>query len=255
MKKTYRWDNLTSPEIKALSEKKAIVLLPMGSTEQHGPHMPVGCDAIMATWFAERTAQALIAKGIPAVVAPTFAVANSMHHMNFAGSISLHPQTFMQNFQEQCEAIAKHGFRKIVVINGHGGNKHPALAALVDINLKLGFPVYFMSYLSGTDEEPFLETQTGMIHACESETSLMLAYDETLVDPVYLETSGYPGECTKAEDEGHIFTFHRMEAHTQNGVMGNSCKATKEKGLALAEAITGRLTETLSDDTLWDQHV
>ena len=251
MKNAFRWDHLTSPQIKALAEQQAIVLMPMGSTEQHGPHLPVGTDAILATWMAERVARALTEKGIPALVAPTFAVANSMHHMNFAGSISLHPRTFMQSFQEQCEAIAKHGFRKIVVINGHGGNKHPALAALVDINLTLGFPVYFMSYLAGTDEAPFLETQREMIHACESETSFMLAYDETLVDPVYLETSGYPGDCTEAEDRGLISTFHRMEAHTKNGVMGNSCKATKEKGVAMSAAAEKRLVETLSDDKLW----
>ena len=91
MKKTYRWDNLTSPEIARLAENSAIVLIPTGSTEQHGPHLPVGTDAILATWFAERTAQGLLEKGIPAVVAPTFAVANSMHHMNFPGSMSLRP--------------------------------------------------------------------------------------------------------------------------------------------------------------------
>ena len=56
MKKTVRWDNLTAPQLAKLAEENAVVLLPTGSTEQHGPHLPVGCDAILATWFAERAA-------------------------------------------------------------------------------------------------------------------------------------------------------------------------------------------------------
>ena len=254
MKKTYRWDNLTSRELGALAESNAIVLIPTGSTEQHGPHLPVGTDAILATWFAERAAQGLQAQGIPAVAAPTFAVANSMHHMNFPGSLSLRPRTYMKALQEQCRAIAAHGFRRIAIINGHGGNIAPSKAALVDINIELGFPVYFLEYMV-VDEAPFLETQKGMIHACESETSLMLAYDESLVDPIYKETSGYPGGCTKHEDEGVLHTFHRMEAHTVNGVMGNSCAATREKGEALAAATTAKLVEILSDETIWQMKV
>ena len=246
MKKTYRWDNLTSPEIAKLAENKAIVLIPTGSTEQHGPHLPVGTDAILATWMAERTAQALCEKGVPAVVAPTFAIANSMHHMNFAGSLSLSPRTYIQVLQEQCCAIAAHGFKRIAIINGHGGNTAPTKTALIDINNELGISV---------DERPFLETQTGMNHACESETSMMLAFDESLVDPIYKETSGYPDGCTKWEDEGVIHTFHHMEAHTVNGVMGNSYAAAREKGEAMAKAFTDKLVEALSDETIWQMKV
>ena len=250
MKKTVRWDNLTAPQLAKLAEENAVVLLPTGSTEQHGPHLPVGCDAILATWFAERAAAGLLEKGVPAVVAPTFAIANSMHHMHFPGSLSLHPRTYMQALEEQCAAIASHGFRRIAIINGHGGNTAPTKAALVDINIRLGFPVYFMDYIV-VDEAPFLESQKGMNHACESETSLMLAYDETLVDPIYRETRGNPNDCTVYEDQGLISTFHRMEAHTENGVMGNSYLATKEKGQALAEATTRKLVEILFDERIW----
>ena len=254
MKKTYRWDNLISRELGELAEKNAIVLIPTGSTEQHGPHLPVGTDAILATWFAERTAQGLVEKGIPAVVAPTFAVANSMHHMNFPGSMSLRPRTYMECLQEQCRAIAAHGFKRIAIINGHGGNIAPTKAALVDINIELGFPVYFLEYIV-VPEKPYLDTQTGMIHACESETSLMLAYDESLVDPIYKETSGYPDGCTRHEDDGVLHTFHRMEAHTVNGVMGNSYAATKEKGEILADVNTKKLVEILSDEVIWQMKV
>ncbi len=254
MKNNLRWDNLTSPEIKKLAESSAIVLIPTGSTEQHGPHLPVGTDAILATWFAERAAAGLREQGVPALVAPTFAIANSMHHMHFAGSLSLSPRTYIQVLQEQVRAMASHGFTRFAIINGHGGNIAPTKTALIDINRELGFPVYFLDYIV-VDEAPFLDTQTGMNHACESETSLMLAYDDSLVDPIYKETSGYPDGCTRREDEGSVHTFHHMEAHTKNGVMGNSYAATKEKGLALAAATTAKLVEVLSDEDIWNQPV
>ena len=113
MKKSYRWDNLSSPAIRAMAAQEAIVLIPLGSTEQHGPHLPVGTDAILATFFAEEAAKKLNEMGKPCLVAPTIAPANSMHHMNFAGSISLEPQTYMNQLQEICRAIARHGFRRI----------------------------------------------------------------------------------------------------------------------------------------------
>ncbi len=250
MKQTVRWDHLTSPEIAALARQNAIVLIPTGSTEQHGPHLPVGTDAILATWMAERTASLLREQGTPALVTPTFAIANSMHHMHFAGSLSLSPRTFIQVLQEQCRAIASHGFRRIAIINGHGGNIAPIKTALIDINRELGFPVYLLEYVV-VDEKPWLDTQSGMNHACESENSFMLACDESLVDPIYTETSGYPDGCTAREDEGVIHTFHHMEAHTENGVMGNSYAATREKGEALAQVNTCKLAEILSDGEIW----
>lgn len=254
MKKSYRWDHLTSREIGALAEAGAIVLLPLGATEQHGPHLPVGCDSLLANWFAEMTAQGLNEKGIPAVVAPTFSVANSMHHMTFPGSMSLRPRTYMECLQEQCRAIASHGFRKIALINGHGGNTDPTKTALIDINLELGFPVYFMNYMV-SDVAPYLDTQKSIMHSCECETSLMLAYDESLVDPIYKETRGITAGCTGYEDEGVLHTFHYMGTKTANGARGNAYAATKEKGERVARAYTAKLIEVLSDETIWQQIV
>lgn len=257
MKNPIRWDNLTSPQIKALSEQNAIVLLPLGSTEQHGPHLPVGTDAILSTAVSEGTAKELSSRGIPCIVAPTFAVANSRHHMNFAGSMSLFPDTFMQVLLEQCRCIAAHGFKRIVLVNGHGGNKAPATAAQVRINEELGFPVYFTGYWAGASDvcKAVLESQSGMIHACESETSLVLAVDESLVDPIYKETKGNPGDCTTLEDKGLISTFHRMESHTPNGVMGNAYLATKEKGTAMLNTMISSLSDIVSAEELWDKQV
>ena len=84
--------------------------------------------------------------------------------------------------------------------------------------------------------------------------STLVEVPET-VKAIYKETSGYGGGCTQWEDQGVLHTFHRMEAHTVNGVMGNSYAATKEKGEILADVNTKKLVEILSDDAIWQMKV
>ena len=257
MKNPVRWDNLTSPEIKRLAEKEAIVLIPVGSTEQHGPHLPVGCDSLMATWMAEQVATELCNRGCPCVVTPTIAVANSRHHMNFAGSMSLSAENYMHVLADYCRCVAAHGFRKILVFNGHGGNNAPTQAALVGINEELGFPVYFAHYTNGdlSVQGEVLESQKKMVHACESETSLLMALDEDLIDPIYKETKGPLEYVLDAENKGILSTFHKMEQHTPNGVKGNSYLATPEKGKKMVERFVKGMADTLSNPEVWKQTV
>ncbi|HIU43548.1 MAG TPA: creatininase family protein [Candidatus Ventrousia excrementavium] len=257
MKNPVRWDNLNTRELKALSEQQAIVLLPVGSTEQHGPHLPVGCDNLMATGMSERIAAELNRRGKPCVVAPSIAVANSTHHMSFCGSMTLRAETYMHLLFDYCRSIASHGFRKIVIVNGHGGNVAPTETALIEINEALGFPVYFTGYWKGdkTAQSDILESQTGMIHACEGETSLLWALDEEWIDPIYKETKGNPGYPLEAEEDGTLSTFHRMEAHTENGVMGNAWLASREKGEKMVERMVKGMADVLCDDRLWEQRV
>jgi creatinine amidohydrolase len=253
MKNPLRWDNLTWPEIKQASEAAAIVILPVGSTEQHGPHLPVGCDAILATALAERTAAALRDKGVPALVAPTIAVGNSVHHMGFPGAITLWPKTFMDALSEQCRCIARHGFTKIILFNGHGGNFAPMNVTLISLNAELGFPVFDMGYWEAAPDDfdaSVLESQRGIIHACEAETSLMLAINEDLVDPIYKETKGPMHQApTAAENAGAVHTFRRMDEETPNGVMGNSYLATKAKGEKMVATYVATAADALAG--LW----
>lgn len=251
MKNQFLWEQLRAPELEKLAEEGAIVMIPMGAIEQHGAHLPVSTDTILAQWISQRAAKEMSDKGIPVIIAPSFVIANSIHHMHFPGSLSLTPRTFMEVLEEQCVAIAAQGFRKIAIVNGHGGNTAPIDVALIDINRKLGFPVYNVPYTAGIDESPFLDEQTCMNHSGEVETSLILAYDESLVDPSYKNLSGNPGGCSEYENCGALSTFHYMESHTENGIMGVSYAATREKGIALADAYCKRLVEVLSDEKLW----
>ena len=257
MKNLIRWVHLTSPEIRCLAEKEAIVLIPVGSTEQHGPHLPVGCDSQLVTWIAERVATELFGRGVPCVVSPTITVANSRNHSDFAGTISLSVDTYMRVLADICRSIADHGFRKIVIFNGHGGNNAPTQAALVGINEELGFPVYLTSYVNGDLRalKEVLESQEKMVHSCECETSLMLAFDRELVDPIYKEIQGKIDYVLEAENEGVISTFHKMQQHSKNGVMGNAYMASVEKGERLAERFVTGMADILSNPALWKQTV
>ncbi len=251
MKKTYRWDNLTRPEIEKLRDKDAVVIIPLGSTEQHGPHLMVGADALIATGISELVAQQLVAEGTPAVVAPTVSIGNSIHHMSFPGSLTLKPETYMQWLLEYCECLAHHGFKKIVMINGHGGNNLPTQTAIININEKLGFPVYTMTYECGSEREvdEILETQRGGMHACEMETSVALHLYPDLVDPSYKEVKGGDYSKEKPFTGPKVYTFWRMEQYTDNGAIGNTYAASPEKGKRLVDVMVKNLTRLIKE--LW----
>ncbi len=251
MKNIYRWDNLTRPEIEKLVQKDAIVIIPTGSTEQHGLHLMVGSDALISTALSERVAEVLDKEyGMPAVVAPTLSVTNSIHHMSFPGTITLRPETYMQMLLEYCECLAHHGFKKIVMLNGHGGNINPTETAIININEKLGFPVYFNDYCWGSekDMDEILETQKGGLHAGEMENSLALYFFPDLVDPCYKEQK--TGNYTKETVEPSApYTFHRMEEMTPTGALGNTYASSPEKGERLAKAMVRNMAKMFSE--LW----
>jgi creatinine amidohydrolase len=119
------WINeLTWQEIEAYLGQNDIVLVPIGSTEQHGPAGPLGLDTYVAISLAEDAAKAA---GV--LAAPPLWYGESTHHMGFAGTITLQVETMIAVVKDICRSLAKHGFRKIVLINGHKGSNLPALNA------------------------------------------------------------------------------------------------------------------------------
>jgi creatinine amidohydrolase len=98
------------------------VLLPIGTIEQHGPHMPLDTDCFIARSLCARAAEAAEAAGLNVLVAPTMNVTLSWYHMQFAGSMRLSTTTFLQVFREICDSLVHHGLENIVAVNGHGGN-------------------------------------------------------------------------------------------------------------------------------------
>lgn len=122
----------TWPEIDAYLERSKGVIVPVGSTEQHGPTGLIGTDTISVELIARRAGEQA---GI--LVAPAFPVGVAPHHMGFAGSMSLSPETFMAAIREWAASLARHGFRRIYFLNGHGGNIMPLNKAAREITAEL----------------------------------------------------------------------------------------------------------------------
>jgi len=246
------WQDFTSSEIETLSKEQAIIIIPTGATEQHGPHLPVGTDSIIISEIAEKIAEEVWTNGKKCIVAPVISMTNSMNHLSFPGTITLKPSTYIQVLTEYCESVYESGFKKILIFNGHGGNVYVNESALITITEKLGFPVYHIGFWSGAEEEmsSIVEGQAhGIMHACEGETSMMLAINEKLVRPNYKEINGKP--IVQGTGENSASSFKRIEFITANGVLGNPSAATKEKGYRLLRIAIENLSKQLIDPDFW----
>jgi creatinine amidohydrolase len=115
------WSRLKASEIGALAQRNAIVIVPIGATEQHGPHLPSMVDWRCAQEVAHRAAR-LIEKTTPVVVAPTIPYGMSEHHMSLSGTITLDYATLYAVIRCVVTSAVRHGFKRIFVLNGHGGN-------------------------------------------------------------------------------------------------------------------------------------
>lgn len=167
------------------------------------------------------------------MIAPTVTISNSLHHGSYPGTLSLDPRLYMDYLTSIARGIVSHGFRNICCVNGHGGNGTPTDMAVMDIVTRYGIHISWVPYYVGCngDFEAILDTQSNIFHADEVETSLMLALDESLVDPCYKEAKG--GNVQKGTPHGRPgrpFTFLPFETRTETGILGNSYAATRERG-------------------------
>src|SRR5262249_26619177 len=131
------WNRMTAAELRSKAAEDAIVLLPVASTEQHGPHLATGVDTFLASEGCRRTAL-LVARQRPIVVAPTLWVGLAEHHVAFGGTFSVSMTTYHALLRELCGAILGAGFKKILIVNAHGGNSAALNALTTDLHRDLG---------------------------------------------------------------------------------------------------------------------
>ena len=181
---------LTRTDLSDLAPR-SLVVVPLGATEQHGPHLPTGTDFFHAEWVA-RDAATRIANRIPIVVTPTLPFGSSEHHFPFGGTISLSTTVYYDAVTGIVESLVRDGFRRIVLVNGHGGNHE--LIQLVARDVALRHPVAIAAsswWLAAWDvmvAAGALDVGRLPGHAGGFETSLVMAMHPALVAADLLPT-------------------------------------------------------------------
>ena len=232
------------PEVERVLERTTTVLLPMGSTEQHGPHLAEGTDTYVPAHLAEQVARAT---GVP--IAPPLWLTTCESHMGFAGTITLRPSTVIALLRDVCGSLARHGFRDFVLLNGHLGGAHPALlsaseeiqaelehVSLWDIDLNA---IAFDELVAICDSDVFP-------HAEELEVSQMLAIRPDLVDlekAVDVPVDGAnPFLRLFGGAVNHRTTAREFRERTPTGIIGLATHGTAEKGQAILAAQARQIT-------------
>jgi creatinine amidohydrolase len=243
------WASLKAAELRALAEREAVVILPVAAIEQHGPHLPVMVDTLHCTEIAVRAARKA-GEGQPAVVAPTVWSGLSEHHMPFGGTFTLDFSTFHAVLRCLCRCIERNGFRRALLLNGHGGNDF-ALKVVVEqlaheLQLTLATTTYW--HLAADAIRGILERQDNIRHACEAETSMVLALRPELVDSSRFE------EARTAEERSGpagAYRWSSFTGRTRSGVIGDPTAASAEKGERLLEAAADAVAGLILNREFW----
>ena len=176
------WRKLRADQLREQARVDAVVILPVASLEQHGPHLPVEADSMLARRLRS-VPPARSQRSASAVVLPVVWTGLSEHHMSFGGTITLDFPAFFALMEDVCRSVLRHGFKRIVLMNAHGGNENALRTITDELTPKLGVPIVQFTYcmLPLWSSRKILETQGALMHACEAETSMMLAVRPDLV--------------------------------------------------------------------------
>ncbi|MER7539039.1 creatininase family protein [Streptomyces sp. NPDC097704] len=241
-----QWNRLTATELRALAARDAVVLLPVGATEQHGPHLPTGVDDFLASEVCRRAA-VLASERTGVVVAPPIPIGLSEHHMPFGGTISLTLPTFHALLRDICRSVVRVGFSRILIVNGHGGNMTALHALTTELTVELATPIAFASYFgAGRDVvRETLEAQDGLMHACEGETSMMMALSPELIRTEHLDEAHGPRITLPAESTDPVYMAVAFDRITGSGVAGDARVASPAKGERLLAGCARALADAL----------
>ncbi len=242
--------DLTWPAVQALS-RDTPVIFPVAALEQHGGHLPLFTDSLLLGEIARRAAGRLEGR---ALWAPLMWLGNSDHHLDFPGTLSAAPRTYLDLLGGLAENFIAHGFRRLIFLNGHGGNDVPGRQAVFELrqrhraraDLLLLFATYWLLGPEPWKTEPALR-QRQMGHACEWETSMILRLAPHLVgDVAKLETVEF-GNAFEPAARGWI-----TKDRTRPGHIGSPQFATAEKGEALFTEFTQGAVAMIERAIRWD---
>jgi creatinine amidohydrolase len=249
------WADLKTTDFASLDATKSVAVLPLGATEQHGPHLPLAVDRVLVDGIVE-SALPLVAPDLPVLVLPTQAVGYSPEHAAFHGTLTLPYEVVLATWIAMGEGVARAGVRKLLLFNAHGGQ-----ASLMDIAARelrdRGLIVYGCNWwnlpLGDAVNGLFSEGEHRFgIHGGAIETSLMLALGPQRVDMA--QARDFPSSSQERARTYPILGNGRsaklgwqIEDYNAQGAAGDASAATSEKGRAVLEAAGERLAALLQE--------
>ena len=249
-------EKLTWPEVKSLRVETKVVVLPLGSFEQHGPHLPLTTDTDLVTAIARKVEQERSDK---ILCLPTLWPGHSTHHLFFPGTLSVSQMPYIQLILELGRSIASMGGKKAFLLNGHGGNDIPARAALRE--LKTEFPqmqFVFASYWSIAAQtiKHVRESELGGLgHACEMETSLMLHLHPDRVKMQLAKSDGPKHtDAFRKSDMQYtrpIYFVNEFHEVSETGVVGQPELASAKKGGQFFDGIVKEVVGFIDEFAAW----
>lgn len=244
---TILFHELTREDLRAVAPQ-SLAVLPLGATEQHGPHLPVGTDAMIVEHVA-RAAAAEAAGEIPILVAPTLSFGASHHHLPFGATLSLGTETYYHAVRDVVESLISGGFSRLFILNGHGGNEDLIRQVARDVALQhpvsIATSAYWTIARDALAEECARRGAWLPGHAGAFETALVLALRPELV------REPRPHRESSATVPADRRPAYQAEIHgswqTIDGYTDSPDRATVEDGHAYLEAIVGAVSQAFID--------
>ncbi|HEX8929745.1 MAG TPA: creatininase family protein [Actinomycetota bacterium] len=237
-----RYERLTWREVRRAAAEDRVALIPVATLEDHGPHLPIDTDLRIVAEICERVADGMSDQ---VVLLPPVPHGYSPHHMDFPGPVTIGWQTFTEYCADVGRSLARHGFRRLLYLNGHGSNQNlvemAARLVMLDHPEVLAAAAFYLASPAGlaTVERVRSSGRGGMGHACELETSIYLAIDPEAVDmALAVDERGYPAGEHAWMDwvDGPLKLMPWWSSFSATGVHGEPTKASADKGVALLEA-------------------
>ncbi|MDI6839771.1 MAG: creatininase family protein [bacterium] len=239
----YLLEEMTWKEAQKKFKETDIAILPVGSLEQHGPHLPLSTDAFDACWLSKKAVERIA--GSKPIILPPINYGISYHHMAFTGTISISPETLISIVYDIGVSLVTHGIKKLLIINGHGGNTPALECAAQKLNYEKGLMVFIDSGEIASKEHKEIVKTKNDVHSGEYETSTSLANREKLVKRDKL-TKNIPKFASPylAFSNGNqvtwVFETHKL---SKSGVIGDATLASKSKGKKLWTAHIKNIVE------------
>ena len=250
---TARWQDLTTKDFEALNLERTVALQPVGAIEQHGPHLPVSTDALIAEAMATAALE-MLGDDAPALLLPTQSIGKSVEHVAYPGTLTLEADTLAKVWFEIGAGVARSGLRRIVFLNAHGGQ--PQVMEIVARELRIHHRMLAVTagwWSVGLPDGLFEadELRTG-IHGGDLETSVMLALAPELVRMD--EARDFRPRNAEVERENAVLRtvgpvgmgWQAQDLHPE-GVAGNAAAATAQKGEATVAHCAARIATLLRE--------